>query len=605
MGGLPNYQRKNAEIFPVEVLVTSIVIGEKYFMHVVWRDITEQKRQKYTLEMMAHYDVLTQLPNRNLFADRFKQAVAHSKRTESMLAICFLDLDNFKPVNDNYGHEVGDQLLIEVASRITATIREEDSVSRQGGDEFALLLRDIESFAQCEQLLERLRQALAQPYFVDGYAHKISVSIGITIYPIDDADLDTLLRHADQAMYQAKLAGKDQYQLFNAHSNKETADELTRINEIKQALLNEEFEIYYQPKVNMKTGKVFGAEALIRWIHPQKGLIPPLDFLPIIEGTNTEIRIGEWVINQALTQMDSWKQQGIIIEVSINVSSHHLQSSVFFDHLNEALDNHPDVRSEHLQLEILESSALGDIDVISGIIKTCQTMLGVNVALDDFGTGYSSLTHMKNLPANIIKIDQSFVRDVLHDPDDYNIIEGIIALAKAFNRDVIAEGVETEDHGLMLLNMGCCAAQGYGISRPMPAADFLSWIVEYTPYQSWINYGKTNHSSKQAQVTLFKLTTEHWFENISNKLVAVEEEHLFGAKLTKCHLGVWLSHSAEQKLFDSTCLDEITQAHDSLLSLAHQLIKKHNDGDFDVVRDGLDNLNDFYQQIQKKLENHQ
>jgi diguanylate cyclase (GGDEF)-like protein/PAS domain S-box-containing protein len=594
--------RKNGEIFPVEVLLTSIVIEEKYFIQVVWRDITEQKRQKHTLEMMAHYDVLTQLPNRNLFADRFNQAVAHSHRTKSMLAICFLDLDSFKPINDNYGHEAGDQLLIEVASRLTATIREGDSVSRQGGDEFVLLLCDIESFGRCEQVIKRIRQALAQPYFIDGQSHKVSVSMGITLYPEDDADLDTLIRHADQAMYQAKLAGKDQYQLFNPHSNKETVDELTRIQAIEQALVNEEFKLYYQPKINMKTGEVFGAEALIRWLHPQKGLIPPLEFLPIIEGTELEAKIGGWVINQALTQMDSWQQQSITLEVSVNVSSHHLQSPVFFEQLSKALARHPDVDSRYLQLEILESSTLGDINVISRIIKACQSELGVNVALDDFGTGYSSLTHMKNLPANTIKIDQSFVRGMLYDPDDYNIIQGIIALAEAFNRDVIAEGVETEDHGLMLLNMGCCEAQGYGISRPMPAADFSSWIVEYTPYQSWINYGKTNHSGKQAQITLFKLTTQHWFEKLCHRLVAVNEEP-FGSMLVKCHLGVWLSHAEKQKLFDPGYLNELTQAHNALLSLAGKLIKKHKQGNIEAVRDELDSLNRLYQQLQEKLEN--
>ena len=381
------------------------------------------------LQKMVHFDVLTKLPNRVLFADRFYQAVAHSTRTENMLAVCFLDLDDFKPVNDNHGHDVGDKLLIEVASRIKECIREEDTVSRQGGDEFTLLLRDIESFKQCKETLDRVRDALAQPCIINDYPHKVTASIGTTIYPLDEADLDTLIRHADQAMYQAKLAGKNQLKLFNSLNDHEITNRQSQLSEVKQALTGGQFQLYYQPKVNMKTGKVFGVEALIRWIHPEKGLIPPLDFLPLIDGTELEIQVGGWVINEALQQLDDWQQQGIKLEVSINISSHHLQSEAFFDQLNEALDKHPDVNSQDLQLEILESSALGDINAISGIIKSCQNVLGVNVALDDFGTGYSSLTHMKNLSANTIKIDQTFVRDLLDDPNDYSIIEGVIGLA--------------------------------------------------------------------------------------------------------------------------------------------------------------------------------
>ncbi|NOQ82178.1 MAG: EAL domain-containing protein [Methylophaga sp.] len=535
------------------------------------------------LSLIAHYDVLTQLPNRTLFADRFSQAVAHSKRTNSMLAICFLDLDNFKPINDNYGHDVGDQLLIKVANRIKATIREEDTASRQGGDEFTLLLRDIESFEQCEQLLKRIRDALAQPYIINDSPLKITGSIGVTIYPLDDADLDTLVRHADQAMYQAKLAGKNQQQVFNALGDREIADRQSQLSEIKQALTSKQFQLYYQPKVNMKTGNVFGAEALIRWIHPEKGLIPPLDFLPIIEGTELEIQIGGWVIHEALSQMDSWQKQDIDLEVSINISSHHLQSAVFFDQINEALDNHPDVNSQDLQLEILESSALGDINAINGIIKSCQNVLGVNVALDDFGTGYSSLTHMKNLSANTIKIDQTFVRDLLDDPNDYSIIEGIIGLAKAFNREVIAEGVETNAHGLMLLIMGCNEAQGYGISRPIPADDLVTWLADYKPNSCWTDYGNRSFTPQEHKILLLQLTTEHWFNNI-NKVLLTMDDSGFGQFFMKCHLGVWLSRFEDEGLFKQDWQEQLKQAHDVMFNLASELIDQHQAGRVDEAQ---------------------
>jgi len=432
-------------------------------------DITQSKEQQEKLQLMAHYDALTQLPNRTLFADRFLQAISHSRRNETLVAICFLDLDDFKPVNDHYGHDVGDKLLIEVAKRIKAELREEDTVSRQGGDEFALLLKGLISVEECGPLLSRLHGSLAQPYQINGHLITIGASSGVTIYPSDNSDIDTLLRHADQAMYQAKLAGKNRYKIFNAEHDLKTIQQQSKLHEIQQALVNDELCLYYQPKVNMKTGKVFGVEALIRWLHPEKGLIPPLDFLPLISGTDLEIQIGEWVINQALKQMSIWRKHAIDLEVSINVSSYHLQDKPFIEQLDRALALVPEIKANHFQLEILESSALGDIQTISRIIKYCRDHLGVKIALDDFGTGYSSLTHLRSLAITTVKIDQSFVRDMLDDPSDYAIINSVIGLAASFNRDVIAEGVETTEHGLMLLIMGCHQAQGHGIARPMPA----------------------------------------------------------------------------------------------------------------------------------------
>jgi len=565
--------------------------------------VLKREAEEERLNFLAHYDALTQLPNRTLFADRFSQAAAHSKRTDSMVAICFLDLDNFKPVNDNYGHDVGDKLLIEVANRIKSTIREEDTASRQGGDEFTLLLRDIGSFEQCEETLKRIRDSLAQPYFINDYPHKITASIGTTIYPLDNADLDTLVRHADQAMYQAKLSGKNQQQVFNALNNKEIANRQSQLSEIKQALTGKQFQLYYQPKVNIRTGNVYGVEALIRWIHPDKGLIPPLDFLPIIEGTDLEIQVGGWVINEALLQMDNWQQHDIDLKVSINISSHHIQSTVFFDQLSEALDKHPNVNAQDLQLEILESSALGDIDIISGIIKSCQNVLGIDVALDDFGTGYSSLTHMKNLSANTIKIDQSFVRDLLDDPNDYSIIEGIIGLAKAFNREVIAEGVETDAHGLMLLIMGCNEAQGYGISRPLPTDELMIWLANYSPNPYWTDYGSRKFSPQEHKVLLLQLTTEHWFNNI-NKVLLTMEDSGFGQYFMKCHLGVWLSRLEEEGLFNKDWLEQVKQAHDVMFELARVLITQHQAGQVAEAQAGVDEFKQSYRAVFSYLNNY-
>jgi len=446
-------RKKNGEHY-LELLNLSSILGQdgitlNYLG--LFSDITQIKDQQEKLELMAHYDVLTKLPNRILLGDRFTQAVAYNKRNQSLLAICFLDLDGFKHVNDTYGHEIGDKLLIEVAKRIASCIREEDTISRLGGDEFALLLGGIESVLYSEGILKRIHQSLSQPYLINKQTLNISASSGLAFYPIDestaDAGFDVLLRHADQAMYQAKLAGRNGFRIYNESDDKKIAQLHSQLNEIQHALVNNEFQLFYQPKVNIKTGKVFGVEALIRWLHPEKGLIPPLDFLPLIDGSELECQIGDWVIDNALNQLNLWHNQEHKLEVSVNISSAHLQSPSFFTQLEQALAKHPQVDSKYIQLEILESSALSDLQYIIDIIKTCQTKLGVRVALDDFGTGYSSLTHLRNISANMIKIDQTFVRDILDDPNDFTIIEGVIGLSDSFGREVIAEGVETTEHG--------------------------------------------------------------------------------------------------------------------------------------------------------------
>jgi len=588
-------RKKDGTLFAELLSISSILDDEGKVLHYVgiFTDITHSKKQQETLEQMAHYDVLTQLPNRTLLADRFTQAIAHCKRQGNLLAVCFLDLDDFKPVNDLYGHEVGDELLVEVADRLKAIIRDEDTVSRQGGDEFALLLGDIDSFSHCEQMLKRIIKLLAQPYLIDDESLLISASIGVTLYPSDDSDVDTLMRHADQAMYEAKVAGRNRYQLFNTEQDRRSIQKTIRLNEIQTALENNEMCLYYQPKVNMSTGKVFGAEALIRWIHPEKGLIPPLDFLPIIEETDLEITIGNWVINNALQQLDTWRNQEIDLEVSVNISSYHLQFPSFIDDLDKSLALYPKVHSKNLQLEILESSALGDLQSISTIIKTCIEALGVNIALDDFGTGYSSLTHLRNLPAKTIKIDQTFVRDVLDDPNDYVIIDGVIGLANSFNREVIAEGVETTEHGLMLLVMGCNEAQGYGIARPMPPLDFQDWLTNYIPNQQWLSYTSKHRSEKEKKIKLFRLTLAQWAKHFENNINA---EPSNGAqwpilKRTKCHCGIWIKRARQEELFEESWLIKLEDVHNVMHDIADDLFKKYHAGDIQNARNELKDIN--------------
>ncbi len=444
------------------------------------------KEYQKQLEHIAHYDILTNLPNRSLLGDRISQSMLQSQRHAQSLAVVFLDLDGFKAVNDAYGHDKGDELLIELSTRMKNSLREGDSLARIGGDEFVAVLTDLVQVKDCEPVIERLLQAASEPVVIDDIVLTISASIGVTLYPQDNVDADLLMRHADQAMYVAKASGKNCYHLFDTAQDDAVKVQRESLEAIRNALDNHEFVLYYQPKVNMRTGVVTGTEALIRWQHPQRGLLNPIDFLPMIENHSLMIEVGEWVIDSALTQISHWQNMGLNqpLNISVNIAAVQLQQPNFTQRLKALLASHTDVEPGYLELEVLETSALDDVNHVSTIVSDCM-VLGVKFALDDFGTGYSSLTHLRRLPANVVKIDQSFVRDMMFDVDDLAIVEGVIALAKSFKLEVIAEGVETIEHGTALLQMGCDLAQGYGIARPMPASDIPAWISDWKPDVSW------------------------------------------------------------------------------------------------------------------------
>jgi diguanylate cyclase (GGDEF)-like protein/PAS domain S-box-containing protein len=452
----------------------------------VFSDITSSKRQQEQLSRIAHYDPLTDLPNRSLLADRLSQAMAQCSRHEQSLAVVFLDLDGFKEVNDTHGHDVGDELLMALSLRMKKALREGDTLARIGGDEFVAVLVDLTKVEDCEPVLERFLLAASESVTVGNVVLKVSVSIGVTIYPQDAADADILMRHADQAMYVAKQTGKNRYHLFDTAQDIAVKVLRESLEAIRIALDTQQFVLYYQPKVNIRTGTVTGVEALIRWQHPTRGLLNPIEFLHVIENNPMSIEMGEWVMDAALTQISQWQAMGLALPVStsINISAIQLQQSDFTDRLATLLAAHPDVEPQYLELEVLETSALDDLQHVSTIMNDCMA-LGVNFALDDFGTGYSSLTYLRRLPASLIKIDQSFVRDMLSDADDLAIVEGVIALAKSFKRDVIAEGVETIEHGTALLQLGCDLAQGYGIAKPMPADNIPAWVDEWKPDDAW------------------------------------------------------------------------------------------------------------------------
>lgn len=453
----------------------------------VFSDITHVVEQQQKLERMAYHDPLTQLPNRALFSDRLQQALARIERSDEILGVCYFDLDGFKPINDNMGHEAGDQLLVQLAQRLRNSLRAGDTVARLGGDEFAILLCELRSPAECCQTLERLLGIIAAPYLINGTPVTVSASAGMTISPPDEANPDLLLRHADQAMYQAKLGGKNAYHLFDAENDRQTRARHEALDAIQVALKNGEFRLYYQPKVNMRQGTIIGFEALIRWQHPTLGLRPPMEFLPAIENNDLSVDVGEWVIQEALRQMQEWRALDINLPISVNINARHLMKFNFTSRLADMLARHPDMPSKMLELEITESASLEDFASVSALIDECRSLLGVTFALDDFGAGYSSLTYLRRLPADVVKIDQSFVRDMLRDPEDLAIVSGVLSLAREFNRKVVAEGVETAEHGVKLLAMNCELAQGYGIARPMPAEAVPDWVDNYEPDPTWVS----------------------------------------------------------------------------------------------------------------------
>jgi len=468
-------RRKSGELY-AELLSISVVCNDEgeVLRHVgVFSDISYLKKHEAELCRVAYYDALTNIPNRVLLADRMKQALAHATREQSMVAVCYLDLDGFKAINDSMGHEAGDQVLINMARRIESTIRGGDTVARLGGDEFVVLL-DLKQGEECSLMLERLLAVIAQPMTIKGQVLTVGASIGASIYPSYDENADTLLRHADQAMYTAKQSGKHRFWIYDPELEQRARNHSEFLHSIRHALKHDQFEMYYQPKINLLTKRLVGAEALIRWHHPERGLLSPLEFLHAIEASELDIDIGNWVIASVLAQIHRWHSVGMDIEVSINISAYHLESSGFTENLRQQLRYYPDIPPATLQIEVLESVALNDISKVRLIIEECR-LFGVGFSLDDFGTGYSSLSYLSRLPLNEIKIDQSFIQNMLNDNGDKAIVKSIIALAGVFDLKVVAEGIDTSEHYRELIEMGCEFAQGYFIAQPMPAAELSNW----------------------------------------------------------------------------------------------------------------------------------
>ncbi|NUT76594.1 EAL domain-containing protein [Pseudomonas sp. C1C7] len=447
-------------------------------------DISEKRELLHTLQWRVGHDVLTGLPNRAFLSDLLDQALEFSRVKGTPLAVCMLDLDGFKAVNDGYGHATGDLLLVEVAKRLRGILRGEDVVARLAGDEFVLVLRHVRDLPELHAALDRVLEAISMPYSLAGKEMHVFASIGVTLFPHDNEDAETLLRHADQAMYVAKQSGRKRFHLFDVSRDQEVKATYQTVEQVRQALAGDELHLHFQPKINMRSGEVVGFEALLRWDHPQKGTVPAREFLPLVEETDLIVEIGDWVMNRVLTQLDQWQQAGHDWPVSVNIAARHFQRTDFVERLKTVLARHADVDPQRLDLEIVEAVAIENIQHVSDCLRACQA-LGVQFSLGDFGTGYSSLSYLKRLPTQAIKIDKSFVRDILHDRDDLALTTAVIGLARAFGRQVIAEGLESAEHGELLLRLGCEVAQGYFIAQPMPPSAVPDWVAGFVAPSQW------------------------------------------------------------------------------------------------------------------------
>ena len=485
---------KSGELCSVMQTISAVLDGNGDVQHYVslFHDITLLKQHEWQLEQIAFYDSLTGLPNRVLLTDRLRQAMSQTHRRGQRLTVALLDLDGFKEVNDRHGHEAGDNLLIVVAGRMKHVLREGDTLARLGGDEFIVVLPDLGDASASVPLLTRLLSAAAEPVHIGESTVRLTASIGVTVFP-QEVNLNSgqLLRQADHAMYQAKQAGRNRYQFFDPTQDHSDILHDESLKQIRDALEGREFELYYQPKVKMSTGKIVGAEALLRWNHGKRGLLPPATFLPLIEEHPLSAEIDDWVISSALSQMETWQAHGFNLPVSVNVGAMQLHKNNFVDQLRALLEVHPHIQPSSLELEVLESVALQNVSGTTKVLDACRK-IGVSIALGDFGTSVSSLSYINHLPVNTLKVNtlkvnQRFASQNVKEPGPMALLEAVLRLANSLRRQVIVEGVETADHGVKLLEIGYELAQGYAIAHPMPAGDLKNWSSSWRPDPRWVN----------------------------------------------------------------------------------------------------------------------
>lgn len=484
-------RKKTGEAFAALVSVSRVTEsgGSPGRYIAMFADTTAIREQQELMERMAHFDLLTDLPNRILLAERLERCIRKADKYQSEFAVAYLDLDGFKLINDNLGHSAGDDVLAVFGRRMSAVLRDGDTLARVGGDEFVLLIefeRDSDDYLTA---LGRILSVCKAPILLDDVEVTLSASVGVTLYPNDPSTADLLLRHADQAMYEAKQAGRDQIKFFDTTRDQKARKTYSLVNELGRAIEKNELFLEYQPKVDVTTGQIIGAEALLRWRSADGRILYPSDFLLPIEDWPVIDDIGQWVIQNALAQIEAWHRLGKSVPVSVNIAPRHFLQPEFPAQLKKLMEEHGEqIGIERLlEIEIVETQKFFDLSQVARIMQDCS-QLGVRFSLDDFGTGYSSLAYLKALPAETLKIDRSFIMSMTSSPNDMLIVKALIGLAKAFNREVVAEGVETEEQVDILVGLGCFNIQGYGIARPMSAERFLNWS------ESWATEWSMRHT---------------------------------------------------------------------------------------------------------------
>ncbi len=473
------YQQGEKSILYFLAWVTLIGLGGIALTHwLVGKLVLSRKRQESSeqrMEFLATHHPITGLPNRTLLLDLLRQSLAYAQRNQLTVAILQIDLDHFKVVNDSLGHAVGDQMLKAVTSRLQKCCRAGDTLAHLGGDDFVLLLPDLSDAQRAATIAQKLQSAMKAPFSLPGQELFATISIGITIAPLDAKDADTLLKNADIAVYQAKAQGRNTYQFFAAEMNTRTLARLALETDLRRALERQEFLVYYQPRIDVASNRITGMEALVRWQHPERGLVPPLDFIPLAEETGLILPLGEWVLRTACAQNQAWQQAGLpALRVSVNLSARQLQQADLIERIEQVLAE-TGLNTHHLELEITESILMEDVQSTLRILTAIRKR-GITLAMDDFGTGYSSLSYLKLFPIDYLKIDRSFIRDLPRNQNDAALVRTIIALTENLNLISVAEGVETTEQLAFLRRYGCQEIQGYYFSPPVPAEEFVKLL---------------------------------------------------------------------------------------------------------------------------------
>jgi diguanylate cyclase (GGDEF)-like protein len=472
------FQNGGTRWFEINTSPLTVAADGRLRMMATFSDVTERRKAQERIEFLAYHDPLTGLPNRLLLRDRMLQAVARSERMHTRIALMFLDLDRFKQINDSLGHPAGDALLKAIAERLKGCVRESDTISRQGGDEFVIMLHEVRDMEAAARIARSILQIMERPFRVDDHELITSFSIGIALFPDDGRDFDVLLRKADAAMYDAKGAGRNNLRFFTEQMNRRAAERMSLEMQLRQALEKGEFILHYQPQLDLRKRIIVGAEALVRWNSPENGLVPPARFIPVAEESGLIVRLGEWVLREACCQAKAWQDAGLPpLTVAVNLSTLQFRQPNLVDTVIDALML-SGLEARHLELELTESILLQDTKAVLEVVRHLKA-LELKLSIDDFGTGYSSLAYLKHFAIDKLKIDQSFVRDLLTDPDNVAIVRAIIRMARSLKLKTIAEGVESEALSTFLSRCHCDEIQGYWLARPMPADEFEAFVRDY------------------------------------------------------------------------------------------------------------------------------